>query len=125
MAVTRINPHGEPANVTQGILVGGEHRTLYISGQVGVDANGVTAPDFPAQCRQAWANLEAVLVAAGMGLENIVKTGIFLTDPAEFATFAAIRREVLQGHKPASTVVHVAALNHPQWRVEIDAVAVK
>ncbi len=125
MTVQRINTNGEPANITHGILVSGEHRTLYISGQVGTDAQGVAASDFATQCRQAWANLEAVLAASGMGLENIVRTGIFLTDPAQFAAFATIRKEILRGHKPASTLVYVTALNSPDWQVEIEAIAVK
>lgn len=125
MTVQRINPGEEPANITQGILVSGEHQTLYISGQVGADAQGKTAPDFAAQCRQAWANVQAVLAASGMGIENIVKTGIFLTEPAQFTVFAEIRKEFLRGHKPASTLVYVTALNKPQWKVEIEAIAVK
>lgn len=125
MTVQRINPGGEPANITQAVLVSGEHQTLYISGQVGADAQGKTAPDFAVQCRQAWANVEAVLAASGMGIENIVRTGIFLTEPEQFTVFADIRKEILRGHKPASTLVYVTALNKPEWKVEIEAIAVK
>jgi enamine deaminase RidA (YjgF/YER057c/UK114 family) len=51
---------------SQGILVRGETRTLFIAGQVGIDPAGVVAPGFEAQARQAWSNLLAVLVAANM-----------------------------------------------------------
>lgn len=113
---------GEPAPYSNGILAGD---TLYVAGQTGIDTQGVASPDAAQQSRQAWANVEAVLAQAGMGIENIVKTTIFLTDPADFPAYAAVRDEVLAGHKPASTLVYVSGLFKPGLKVEIEAIAVK
>jgi 2-iminobutanoate/2-iminopropanoate deaminase len=126
MSVTRINPQSmgpEPAAYTNGVLAHGT--TLYISGQIGIDASGACSSDFAAQCDQVWANLSAILADAGMTLENIVKTTVFLVDPAHYATFVERRKQALKGHKPASTLVYVSQLVKPEWKVEIEAVAVK
>jgi len=126
MAITRINPKSmgpEPAAYTNGMLA--DDRTLYVSGQIGIDASGACSPDFGAQCDQVWANLSAILADAGMTLENIVKTTVFLVDPADYATFVARRKQALQGHKPASTLVYVSQLVKPEWKVEIEAIAVR
>lgn len=128
MPVKQINPAvmgGAPASYTNGMLAVGSPETLYISGQIGIDANGVASPDFVAQTRQTWANIEAILKDAGMTLDNIVKTTIFLVDRADYPAFVDVRKDVLKGHKPASTLVYVSGLVKPDWKVEIEAIAVK
>ncbi|HYD76472.1 RidA family protein [Ramlibacter sp.] len=112
---------GESARFSDAIQAG---NTLYVAAQIGVDANGVASPDVAQQCRQTWANMEAVLSEAGMGIENIVKTTVFLTDRADFPTYAAVRDEVFKGHKPATTLVYVSGLFKPELKVEIEAIAV-
>lgn len=99
-------------------------RTLYISGQIGIDAAGVVAPEFEAQVRQAWHNLEAVLAAAGMDLSNLAKVTAYLTDAADYPAFGKLRLELLRGNRPASTLVVAAALARPEWRFEVEAIAV-
>ena len=106
------------------VLASGAVRTLYISGQVGIDAAGKVPADFEGQVRAAFANLEQVLAAAGMGLGDLAKVTAFLTDPADYAASGPLRTELLKGHKPASTLVIAAALARPEWRFEIEAVAV-
>lgn len=108
---------------TQAVEVGGATRTLYVSGQVGNDAAGNTPPNFDAQCRLVWANLEAQLRAAGMGLDNIVKLVTIVPDPADVAASRVIRGEVLGARRPASTLI-VAGLADPKWKIEIEAIAV-
>jgi len=128
MTVKAINPEsmgGAPAAYTNGMLAAAAQETLYISGQIGIDAKGACSPDFATQARQTWSNIEAILKDAGMSLNNIVKTTIFLVDRADYVTFADIRKDVLKGHKPASTLVYVSGLVKPEWKVEIEAVAVK
>ncbi len=126
MTTARINPAsmgGEPAAYSNAIQVSRPESTVYVAGQIGIDAAGVASADFATQARQAWANVQAILADAGMTLKDIVKTTIFLTDPADYASFAAVRSEVLAGHKPASTLVYVSALVKPDWKVEIDVIA--
>jgi 2-iminobutanoate/2-iminopropanoate deaminase len=59
---------------------------LFVSGQAGVDpATGAAPADFAAQARLAFANLVAVLRAAGSGPEHVVKTTVYLADATKFA----------------------------------------
>ncbi|MCJ0764820.1 RidA family protein [Variovorax terrae] len=128
MSIHMINPAsmgGEPASYSNGMLAEGAQKTVYTAGQIGIDANGVASADVATQCRQAWANIEAILAESGMGITNIVKTTIFLVNPADYATFVEVRKGVLKGHKPASTLVYVSGLVKPEWKVEIEAIAVK
>ncbi len=64
---------------SQGMLSRGETRTLFISGQVGVDHHGIVSPVFEDQVRQAWANLLAVLGAANMQVSDLAKLTVYLT----------------------------------------------
>ncbi|HEX3349691.1 MAG TPA: RidA family protein [Acetobacteraceae bacterium] len=127
MAVTPILP--VPARdaalaYNPGMLVSDARRTLYISGQVATDAEGKVSPDFEAQARQVWRNIEAVLAGAHMTFRDIVKLTTFLLDSGDLEINGRVRAEVLQGHKPASTLVYVSGLVRPEWRLEIEAVAV-
>jgi len=128
MTTSRINPAsmgGEPGSYSNGILAKAPEATLYIAGQIGIDAKGVASADFEAQTRQTWSNIEAILGEAGMTLKDIVKTTIFLVDRADYPAFVKVRTEVLDGHKPASTLVYVTGLVKPEWKVEIDVIAAR
>jgi len=74
--------------------------------------------------RQALANLGAVLAAHGMGPANIVKMTVFLTEPELVREWRAQRDAFLQGHAPASTLLIVAGLATPDFKVEVEAEAV-
>lgn len=117
---------GDPPRIyTQGVLVEGAVDTLYISGQVGMDASGAVPDGFAAQARLAWCNVEAVLRDAGMSLRNVVKTTTFLVSPEHYQEFAQVRKEVLAEYRPASTLVYVSGLVLPALKVEIEVIAVK
>jgi 2-iminobutanoate/2-iminopropanoate deaminase len=100
-------------------------RRLHISGQVGATPDGTILKGFEAQARQCWANIIAILTAAGMGVEDLVKVDIFVTSADVVAASRKIRDEALKGAEPASTFLVVAALAHPDLVVEIEAVAAK
>jgi len=106
-----------------GVEVAAGSRTLFVSGQVGIDGDGRTvAGGFDAQCGQAIANVEAVLGAAGMALTDIVKVNIYLTRREDIPRLRAVRADRL-AVAPAVTMVLVAGLHDPEWLVEIEAVA--
>jgi len=98
-------------------------RTLYISGQVGVDADGNIPPDARGQLEIAWANIRAILAEADMGITDIVKVTTFITRKEDFAVHPAVRNEVLGDHRAAATAVAVSALATPELLVEVDVVA--
>jgi 2-iminobutanoate/2-iminopropanoate deaminase len=84
---------------------------LFASGQLGLDpASGNLQEGIEAQTRQALANIQAVLAEAGAGVENVVKTTIFLADMAHFATVNGLYAQVFQHEPPARSTVQVAAL---------------
>lgn len=106
-----------------GVEVPPSARTIYVSGQIGVGSDGRLAEGgFEAQCRQAITNIEAVLSAAQMALDNIVKLTVFLTRREDLPLLRNIRASHL-AVAPAVTVIIVAGLHDPDWLVEIEAVA--
>ncbi|MFC4335716.1 RidA family protein [Salininema proteolyticum] len=112
----------EPYAISQAMRAGD---TVYVSGQAGIDENGRTvSEDFGDQMRRAVANIERVLTETGASLRDIVKVTIMVTDMANLDTVVAIRREVFTEPYPADNLLQVAALASPEWKVEIDAVAV-
>jgi 2-iminobutanoate/2-iminopropanoate deaminase len=84
---------------------------VFASGQLGLDPqSGKLQEGIEAQTRQALANLNAVLTAAGSRVENVVKTTIFLANMADFAKVNALYAEVFKTEPPARSTVQVAAL---------------
>ena len=97
---------------------------LYASGQTGIDpATGeLVGEGFEAEARQVLANLQAVLAAAGCSFADVVRTGIYLTDFANFPTINQLYAEAMGDHRPARTTIQVAGLPKGA-QVEIDVVA--
>lgn len=96
---------------------------IFTSGQIGINPlTGQLRIGIEEQTRQVLANLAAVLEAAGSSMDRIVKTTIFLTDIAEFATVNRIYAEAFSGDPPARSTVQVAALPLGAL-VEIEAIA--
>lgn len=123
-----VNPAGmmAPYSVnTHGIEVPPGHRVLFTSGQVGQTTDGVVPEDFVAQCELVWRNLASVLEAAGMGLANLVHINTYLTRREDLDAYLAHRRPFMLEGRPTATLVIVAGLAHPDWRVEVEGYAVK
>ena len=84
---------------------------VFASGQLGLDPQtGKLVEGVEAQARQSLANLAAVLQSAGTNMDQIVKTTIFLTNLADFATVNAVYAKAFTGTPPARSTVQVAAL---------------
>ena len=96
---------------------------IWISGTVGVDAAGNIPDDTVEQFRIAMDNLDQVLRAAGGRPEHIVKVTLYLTDVEDRQRINPIRQEYWGEHRPASTLVGVAALALPGLKIEIEAEA--
>jgi enamine deaminase RidA (YjgF/YER057c/UK114 family) len=100
-------------------------RLLYISGQVAWDGTGnlVGKGDVRAQARQAFANLRGVLQAAGGDVSHLMKITTYITAIENFPAVAEARTEVFSGELPASTLIVVKALFHPDFLIEVEGVA--
>lgn len=97
---------------------------LFVSGQLGFDPETALLVDggVEAQAHQALKNLRAILESAGSGLENVLKTTVFLMDMGDFAKVNAIYAEYFTENPPARSAVQVAALPKGGL-VEIEAIA--
>jgi len=108
---------------SQAIDAGG---LVFVSGQLGMDpkTGEFVGGDVTSQTRQALANLESILSAAGLRLTDVAAVDAFLTDMGEFAAFNAVYEQAFKGHRPARAVVAVRALPRGGC-VEIKCVAVR
>lgn len=99
--------------------------TVYCSGQLGLDpATGNLADGVQAQTHQALKNLQAVLNEAGLSLDNVVKTTVFVQNLADFGTVNEIYGTYFHGGFPARSCVQIAALPKNAL-VEIECIAVR
>ena len=115
---TRIIPYSHGAEVEAGSSL------LFMAGQVGRSVpDGEILPDFEAQVRQTYANIEAVLEGSSMTLKNIVKMTTYLVDRKNLESMRDIRKEILEDHKPAHTLIIVAGLAFEEYLIEIDCIA--
>lgn len=96
---------------------------LFVSGQVGSREDGSPEPDFEAQVRLAFANLQATLRAAGCGLDDIVDVTTFHTDPGrQFDTVLAVKNDIFpQAPYPAWTALGVNWLAGFDFEIKVVA----
>ena len=101
--------------------------TIYISGQVSHDDKGkiVGRRDMEAQMRQAYANIQNVLVQYGATMDNVVEEILFVTDmDTAFAAATKCRNEVFSGMPiVANTIVQIQRLAFPELMIEIKCIA--
>ncbi|MBC2769435.1 reactive intermediate/imine deaminase [Pusillimonas sp. T2] len=96
-------------------------KTVYLSGQIGLEpATGeLVSENFEGQVRQAFANMQAVIEAAGGSLASIVKLTLYLTDISKFASANAIMADIIPQPFPARSTIGVASLpKGAQFEVE-------
>ena len=125
--ITRHNPasvHAPSSGYSMGLEIGQHRRLLFVSGQVPAKTDGSVPEGFEAQCEQAWRNIIEVLTSAGLGVEHLVKINTFLTDKSQLLANRAIRKKMLAGNEPASTVM-IAETVDAKWLLEIEAIAVE
>lgn len=103
------------------VEITGNERMLILSGQVGMREDGTVPEDAIEQIDVALENIFRNLEAANMGLEDIVKLTYYLVGEIDTAKRRELTASKLQGHKPCSTLLYVAALASPIYKVEIDA----
>ena len=99
---------------------------VFVSGQLPIDpATGEFAgADIASQTKQSLTNIKAILESQGLGMEDVVKTTVFLADIRDFAAINTIYANYFTGEAPARSCVQAAAL--PKGALfEIEAVAVK
>ena len=106
---------------SQGLKVG---NFVFVSGQIPVNPEtGVMAEGIEAQAKQSLTNLQNILKEAGLSLNNVVKTTVFLSDLNDFATVNAVYETFFAAPYPARSCVQVAGIPKGA-KVEMECIAV-
>jgi 2-iminobutanoate/2-iminopropanoate deaminase len=111
---------------SQIIKVTGAQSLLFLAGQVPYSASGgVDRPgDFLTQARNVFGAVKAHVEAAGGTLKNVVKITTYVTDIRYRLDFRTVRDEFFGERGPASTFIEVGSLSHPDYMIEVEAIAV-
>lgn len=119
----RVPELGEPiSHYTDAVRIGD---LLFVSGCTASDGRGnvVGRGDVVAQARQTLANVGRILEAAGATFADVAKVTVYLTSIDDRARINPVREEFFGDARPASTLVEVSRLAHPDFLVEIEAIA--
>jgi len=97
---------------------------VLVSGTAPVWPDGSCPADVALQARRCFEIIEAALREAGATLDDVVRTRVYLTSADDAAAVGAVHGELLGAARPAATMVVVAGLLDPAWKVEVEAEAV-
>ncbi|HEX2527136.1 MAG TPA: RidA family protein [Geminicoccus sp.] len=106
-----------------GIVVTGAERLLFLSGQLAVSPDGTVPVGVLAQTELIFGNIDLLLAEAGMRRSNIVRLTTYLLDPAHRVAYMGVRDHWVEAPAPASTLLFINALAHPDALIEIEAIA--
>ncbi|MFN2474099.1 MAG: RidA family protein [Sphingomicrobium sp.] len=97
---------------------------ILVSGTAAIEPDGSSTPgEAAAQTRRVLAIIGAAIEELGGSMRDVVRTRMFIVDPADAEKVGAVHGEVFGDVRPAATMVVVSALLRPEWRVEIEAEA--
>lgn len=95
--------------------------TVYLSGELGFDADGMIPEGITAQTENCIANIKATLAKEGLDLSNVVSATCYLTDPADFAAFNVVYADAFPQPYPVRTTLAAALMI--EAKVEITVIA--
>lgn len=97
---------------------------VFVAGTAPIWPDGSVDPDPAAQMRRCLEIIETALAEVGATIGDVVRTRMFLVDPSDSSAVGAVHGEIFGAHPPVATMVAVAALLDPRWRVEVEVDAV-
>lgn len=99
---------------------------IFVSGQVAKNTSGevVGKGDIEAQTKQCIENLKHILEAGGATLEGVVKMTVYVTNMEHLRVIHEVRAEYFKEPYPASTLIEVSRFTHPEYLIEIEAIAI-
>jgi enamine deaminase RidA (YjgF/YER057c/UK114 family) len=98
-------------------------RRIVVSGTAPIWPDGTCDPDPATQARRCLEIIGAALSEAGAGISDVVRTRMFIADRDDAEAIGAVHGEVFEEVRPAASMVVVAGLLDPRWKVEIEAEA--
>ena len=117
----------EPSgHFSQAIAVEAKGRIVFISGMTARRADGTIAGagDIEAQTRQVCENIKSAVESAGGSMDDVCRVDVFVRNIEHFDRIHKVRREYFRAPAPASTMVEVTKMVHPDYLIEINAIAV-
>jgi enamine deaminase RidA (YjgF/YER057c/UK114 family) len=97
---------------------------IHVSGTAPIEPDGTSTPgDAAAQTRRCFAIILAAIEELGGTVADVVRTRMFITDPADADAIGAVHGALFGASRPAATMVVVSGLLRPEWRIEIEAEA--
>jgi enamine deaminase RidA (YjgF/YER057c/UK114 family) len=114
-----VGPYSHTAVVPSGTEL------IFIAGQVGMRPDGSVPGAFADQAEATFENVRACLAAHGLGVEAVVRLGVFVLPGQDFAVLRAVRERHFGAHRPASTTVYVPQLASPAFLLEVEAIAAR
>jgi enamine deaminase RidA (YjgF/YER057c/UK114 family) len=126
--ITRINPDGiakPAANYSHVVTAEGAQKLVFCAGQVAVDPDGTVLPpdDFDAQAKMVMANLTKALAAGGAKIADVTKVTIYICNQHDVPKARRVLETYFAGHAPGSTLCILRGLAHPNFLLEIEAIA--
>jgi reactive intermediate/imine deaminase len=121
-----VYPEGsETSTVSYSPAILAQGKFLFVSGQVAFDERGqvIGTGDIALQATRIFESLGVILRAAGTDFGSVVKTNYYITDVSLFPEVAALRAHYFKAPYPASTIIEVKKLLHPDLLLEVEAVA--
>lgn len=100
---------------------------IFVAGQTSTDEQGKTVgkDDVKVQARQVFNRIKTILGTAGAGMEDITQMTVFFTDMHDIDAVREVRKEFFKDHKPASASIGVSSLAKPEYKIEVQVIAVK
>ncbi|MBW7945517.1 MAG: RidA family protein [Sphingomonadaceae bacterium] len=116
------SPYEAEIGFSRAVRVGNR---IIVSGTAPVEPDGSSTPgDAEAQARRCFAIILAAVEQLGGSAADVVRTRMFITDPADAGAVGRAHGAVFRDVRPAATMVVIAALLRPEWKVEIEAEAI-
>lgn len=117
--------HPPFARYSHAVVSHGASRMLFVSGQLGITRDGHIPSGTADQAMQCFANIDAILAAAGMDRSSVVRISAFVTSREAFKDYIPVRDEWIKdlSTPPASTLVIVNGFTRPEFLVEVEITA--
>lgn len=111
------------ADYSHGVIAPAGTRLLFASGQLGISNADIIPDAVEEQAVLCFENIKAILDAAGMGFQHVVRFSAYVTDRSYFSIYGAVRSRYAPGGQFASTLLIVSGFTLPEFKIEVEVTA--